>query len=143
MLKVKTIHHVNLRPFKNDYDAMLKFYCDDLGMKVINSWMKDRGTFVSRNCYIDAGNGVLIEACETDVENKKAGIIQHIALAVDDCKASMEELKAKGYKVVNSKGLESDQLYIDVAVGEPLIKCRTGFVLSPSGEIVEIIQDLD
>lgn len=143
MAKVKTIHHVNLRPSRNDYDAMLKFYCEDLGMKVINSWMKDRGSFVSRNCYIDAGNGVLLEACETDPENKKAGVIQHMALAVDDCKATMEELKAKGYQVVNSKGLPSEDLCIDVAVGDPLIKCRTGFVLSPSGELVEFVQDLD
>ena len=142
MAKVKTIHHINLRPSRNDYDAMLKFYCEDLGMKVINSWMKYRGSFVSRNCYIDAGNGILIEACETDPENKKAGVIQHMALAVDDCEAVISELKAKGYTVVNSKGQPSEDLCIEVAVGEPIIRCKTGFVLSPSGELVEFVQDL-
>lgn len=142
MINIKTIHHVNLRPSRNDYDETIKFYCDVLGMKMINSWLKDRGEFVSRNCYIDAGNNVLIEVCETAVENKKAGIIQHLALAVDDCDLTMKELKEKGYAIVNSKGLPSDDLYIDVAIGDPLIKCRTGFVLSPSGELVEFVQDL-
>lgn len=139
---VKTIHHINLRPSRNDYDAMLKFYCEDLGMKVINSWMKDRVTFVSRNCFIDAGEGVLIEACETDPENKKAGVIQHLALYVDDCNGVMQMLKDKGYQVVNSKGQPSESLTIDVAVGDPVMKCRTGFILSPSGELVEFTQDL-
>lgn len=140
---IKTLHHVNLRPSRNDYDAMLKFYTEDLGMKVINSWKKDRGDFVSRNCFIDAGDNILIEACETSVENKKAGIIQHIAFGVDDVNKLLSELKEKGYQIVNSKGLPSAELSIDVSIGNPLIKCRTGFVLSPSGELVEFVQDLD
>ena len=142
MAKINGVHHVNLRPSRADYDACLKFYCEDLGMKVINSWEKDRGEFISRNCYIDTGCGILIEVCETAVENKKAGPIQHFALAVDDCKGVVSMLKDKGYLVVNSKGQESDTLTIDVAVGDPVIKCRTGFVLSPSGELVEFVQDL-
>ena len=140
---IKTIHHINLRPSRNDYDKTLKFYVEDLGMKVINSWTKDRGDFVSRNCYIDAGEGVLIEVCETGVENKSAGIIQHFALLADDAKATLQELKDKGYEIVNSKGLPSEELTIDVVVGEPPIKSRLGFVKSPSGELVEILQDLD
>ena len=139
---IKTVHHLNLRPSRQDYDKTLKFYCEDLGMKVINSWMKDRGTFISRNCYIDAGQGVLLEVCETDVENKKAGIIQHFALYTDDAIAVLQSLKDKGYEIVNSKGQPSGDLTIDVAVGDPVIKSRLGFVLSPSGELIEIIQDL-
>ena len=139
---IKTVHHLNLRPSRQDYDKTLKFYCEDLGMKVINSWMKDRGTLISRNCYIDAGQGVLLEVCETDVENKKAGIIQHFALYTDDAKAVLQSLKDKGYEIVNSKGQPSADLTIDVAVGDPVIKSRLGFVLSPSGELIEIIQDL-
>ena len=139
---IKTVHHINLRPTKEDYDKTLKFYCEDLGMKLINSWQKDRGTFVSRNCYIDAGQGVLIEICETDVENKKAGIIQHFALYTDDAIATLQSLKDKGYQIVNSKGQPNDTLTIDVEIGDPVIKSRLGFVLSPSGELVEIIQDL-
>ena len=139
---VKTLHHINLRPSREDYDKTIKFYCEDLGMKTVNSWQKDRGEFISRNCYIDTGCGVLMEVCETAVENKKAGPIQHFALAVDDCNAVMTQLKEKGYVVANSKGQASETLTIDVAVGDPVIKCRTGFVLSPSGELVEFVQDL-
>ena len=139
---VKGLHHINLRPSRDDYDAMIKFYCEDLGMKVINSWMKDRGTFVSRNCYIDTGDGTLIEACETDPANKNAGVIQHFALRVDDCEETMKYLKEKGYAIVNSKGKPSEELCIYVEVGNPLIKCKTGFVLSPSGELVEFVQDM-
>lgn len=141
MAKINGIHHVNLRPSRNDYDACLKFYCEDLGLDIVNSWQKDRGDFVSRNCYVGIGSQILLEICETAVENKKAGPIQHIAFAVSDCNSLLQELKDKGYAIVNSKGLPSDSLSIDVSVGDPLISCRTGFVLSPSGELVEFVQD--
>ena len=140
---VKGIHHINLRPYKDDYDKMLEFYCDVLGMKIYRSWTKQRGDFLSRNCYIEMEDGSLIEACETDVENRNPGIIQHLALASDDALKTVEMLKEKGYQVVNSKGQPSDTLTIDVGVGDPEVRCRTGFVLSPTGELVEFVQDLD
>lgn len=142
MAIIKTIHHINLRPSKNDYDATIKFYCEDLGMKMINSWTKLRGDFNSRNCFIDAGNGVLIEICESAVENKSQGIIQHYALYTDDATAILQSLKDKGYEICDSKGNVSENLTIDIEIGDPVIKSRLGFVKSPSGELVEIIEDL-
>jgi len=140
-MKIKGIHHINIRPSHDDYDKMIKFYVDDLGFKIVCSWLKDRNGFNSRNCFIDVGNAI-IEACETENGTKNSGIIQHFSFEVDDCDEVMTTLKDKGYEVVNSKGLPSDSLYVDVEFGEPTKKCRCGFVLSPSGELIEFYQGL-
>ena len=48
----------------------------------------------------------------------------------DDAVAVLQSLKDKGYQIVNSKGLPSDSLTIDMAVGDPVIKSRLGFLIN-------------
>lgn len=140
---IKGINHINLRPTHEKYDETIRFYCDVLGLKMTNFWHKDRNGFLSRNCFIDGGNGTTLEVCECETGTENAGIIQHLAFSVYDAKATLEMLKEKGYQMVTSSGAATEKYLNEVKVGNPEMHLLLGFVKSPSGEIVEFVQELD
>lgn len=135
---VKGAHHINLRPNHENYDGCIKFYTEDLGLEMTSFWNKMRGEFNSRNCFIDCGNGTLLEVCECETGTTDAGIIQHFSLEVESAKETMAHLKECGYTFANSKGQPSDDTIIDVTVGG--VHMNLFFVVSPSKELVEFLE---
>lgn len=140
---IKGANHINLRPTHAKYDATIKLYCQDLGLKMTNFWNKDRNGFNSRNCFIDCGNGTTLEICECETGTEAAGVIQHFAFDVYNAKETLEMLKEKGYQIVSSNGQPTEKMLNEVRVGNPEMHLLLGFVKSPSGEIIEFVETLD
>ncbi len=101
---IQKIDHIGVAV--SDLDEALKLYRDTLGLKVTAT--EDFGGM--KIAFIPIGdtefellqptdpNGALAKFLE-----KRGEGIQHIALRVDDVEKSLEELKAKGLRVIDEK----------------------------------------
>jgi methylmalonyl-CoA/ethylmalonyl-CoA epimerase len=89
-------------------DETLKFYEDILGIKCVSTEVVDEQKV--RVAFLPIGDTEveLLESTEEDgpvakfIEKKGEGV-QHIAYKVDDIEKSIEELKAKGIKLIDEK----------------------------------------
>ena len=89
-------------------DETLKFYEDVLGIKCVSTEVVDEQKV--RVAFLPIGDTEieLLESTEEDgpvakfIEKKGEGV-QHIAYKVDDIEKSIEELKAKGIKLIDEK----------------------------------------
>lgn len=89
-------------------DETLKFYEDVLGIKCVSTEVVDEQKV--RVAFLPIGDTEveLLESTEEDgpvakfIEKKGEGV-QHIAYKVDDIEKAIEELKAKGIKLIDEK----------------------------------------
>jgi methylmalonyl-CoA/ethylmalonyl-CoA epimerase len=89
-------------------DETLKFYEDILGIKCVSTEVVEEQKV--RVAFLPIGDTEveLLESTEEDgpvakfIEKKGEGV-QHIAYKVDDIEKSIEELKAKGIKLIDEK----------------------------------------
>jgi methylmalonyl-CoA/ethylmalonyl-CoA epimerase len=101
---IKKIDHIGIAV--SDLDEALKLYRDTLGLKVEKT--EDFGGM--RIAFLPIGDTEfeLLQPTDPDgalakfVEKRGEGV-QHIALRVDDVAKSLEELKAKGLRVIDEK----------------------------------------
>ena len=101
---IKKIDHIGIAV--SNLDETLKLYCDTLGLEV----EKTEDFEGMKIAFIPIGdtefellqptdpNGALAKFLE-----KRGEGIQHVALRVDDVEKSLEELKAKGLRVIDEK----------------------------------------
>jgi len=101
---IQKIDHIGIAV--SDLDEALKLYCDTLGLKV----EKTEEFEGMKIAFIPIGdtefellqptdpNGALAKFLE-----KRGEGIQHVALRVEDVQQSLEELKAKGLRVIDEK----------------------------------------
>ena len=103
---IKKIDHIGIAV--KDMDAALKFYEEVLGMKAEGTEVVEEQKV--KTAFIPTGESEveLLESTSPDgpiakyIEKKGEGI-QHIAYRVDDIEKALEELKAKGVKLIDEK----------------------------------------
>lgn len=90
-----------------DLDESIRFYCDDLGMKLLRRKDYTSGRFTLAFVGYDSEDrGAVIELTHNwDTQSYELGDgFGHIALGVDDIYGKCADLKAKGVKVVREPG---------------------------------------
>lgn len=101
---IQKIDHIGIAV--SDLDEALKLYCDTLGLKVEKT--EDFGGMKIAFIPIGDTEFELLQPTDPDgalakfLEKRGEGI-QHLALRVDDVEKSLEELKAKGLRVIDEK----------------------------------------
>ncbi len=101
-MKINRIHHIAI--IASDYEKSKKFYTEVVGLTIVNEeYRKERGSYM-----LDlALNGEYLVELFSFPETPKrltypeATGLRHLAFAVDDVAATLEELKAKGVKVTD------------------------------------------
>ena len=121
----KGIHHVALKAKGvEEYEKLLRFYKDVLGMPVIRSW----GSAESSGTMLDSGNGSIIEIFANAPDTLTSGPVRHFALATDDVDACIEAVRAEGYKITQEP--------TDISIGS-IFNARIAFCVGPVGEELE------
>jgi lactoylglutathione lyase len=115
----------------NDLDASLRFYCDQLGMKLLRRKDYESGRFTLAFVgYQPEERGTVIELTYNwDTHQYDVGTgFGHIAIGVDDIYAACAALKAKGVTIVREPG--------PMKHGGSVI----AFIEDPNGYRIELIQ---
>jgi lactoylglutathione lyase len=116
----------------NDLDQSLKFYCAQLGMKLLRKNDFPGGEFTLAFVgYGDVADTAVIELTYNwgRHQYEVGDAFGHLAVGVDDVHRTCEELKAKGVKVVREPG--------PMKHGTAVI----AFIEDPNGYRIELIQD--
>lgn len=114
-----------------DFEASLRFYCDTLGMKVLDKFdvesRRATGLFIGYGNY---RNSALIELTQKwDVDGYEHGdAFGHVAIGVPDLPGMVQRIEAAGYEV-------TDQPKV-LMQGGPMV----AFAKDPDGFFVELIQ---
>ncbi|MDO5575403.1 MAG: VOC family protein [bacterium] len=123
---IKGIHHVSMKCCgKDEYEKVLHFYRNVLGLTEIRSW--DTGIM------LDSGNG-LIEIFTDGEERLAKGVIRHFAFAVTDVDACAKAVKEAGYQVfIEPRDIEM--------ASKPVFQARIAFCVGPLGEEIEFFKE--
>lgn len=124
---IKGLAHIGL--YIKDIERSKRFYSDILGFKATCQVHQEDGTKI---CMMEKGSCIL-ELVEFETYQKKAdGFFDHVALEVEDIRAAMMDLSAKGIE------FESEDPILDsIYDGVYYIMFR-----GPDGEHIELDQIL-
>ncbi|MFO0552410.1 MAG: lactoylglutathione lyase [Polyangiaceae bacterium] len=114
-----------------DLDASLKFYCDLLGMKLLRKQDYPGGEFTLAFVgYGEEASNTVLELTHNWGRDKYelGDAFGHLALGVDDIKATVERLRNNGVKVTREPG--------PMKHGTTVI----AFVEDPNGYKIELIE---
>jgi lactoylglutathione lyase len=114
----------------NNLDESLKFYCDQLGMKLLRKQDYPGGEFTLAFIgYGDEKNNMVIELTHNwgTSSYDQGNAFGHLALGVDNIYKVCDDLKAKGVKVVREAG--------PMKHGSAVI----AFIEDPNGYKIELI----
>ena len=118
------IHHIALKAQGlAEYEKLLHFYQDILGMPTVRTWGKGEGVGV----MLDSGAGI-IELFANAPDKLKAGPVRHFALATDDVDACVAAVRAEGYEITEEPH--------DISIGQNF-HARIAFCIGPVGEELE------
>ncbi len=115
----------------NNLDESLKFYCDQLGMKLLRKQDYPGGEFTLAFVgYGDEKNNTVVELTHNwgTASYDQGNAFGHLALGVDDIYKVCSDLKAKGVKVVREAG--------PMKHGSAVI----AFIEDPNGYKIELIE---
>ncbi len=130
MKNVKGIHHVCLKAKgKEEFDKVLSFYRDTLGLPVAREWGTEPDNM---GAMLDTGAGY-IEIFSNAQDTLGMGAIRHIALDVASTDAAVEAVRALGYEIIT----EPTDIVIPSAVPYP---ARIAFCVGPLGEEIEFFE---
>ncbi len=110
------LHHVSVNV--HDIGAADHFYIRLLGLRRI-----ERPELGFRGSWLEADNGLQIHLLELPGSLRPAG--NHMAFAVDDIDATIDQLRSKGVHVPD---------WSDIGAG------RQVFITDPSGNVIELNQ---
>ena len=121
---IKGLHHVSMSVLPEDYEKVIKFYTEFLGLEYAHQSLG--------NTLLSFGNAVL-EIFPDGDGSAQQGPLNHFALSTDEPDKLMEKVRSAGYTVRD----ELIDFAPPMADGEyyPL---RYGFFIGPVGEIIEI-----
>lgn len=122
MALISGLHHISMNCEKGaEYEKVLAFYRDTLGLSVVREWCD--------GVMLAAGD-VLLEIFTKGESIHQQGAIRHFAFAVANPDACAEAVKAAGYEVfVASKDV--------VIPSVPPLPARVAFCKGPLGEDIE------
>ena len=118
----RVLDHVGVHV--TDMERSVRFYCDVLGLHVATHLCMGDESLV----FLQAGGG-WIELIHDGGARRSTGVVDHVALRVDNVQARLEQLKAQGIKVL-------DEAPIDVRE----LSARIAFCEGPDGERIELIE---
>ena len=117
------VHHIALKPTKEQYEKTVAFYTEVLGMEVKKSWGDPDQPCLMVSC----GDNYCLEILPSETPASKGGALDHLALATSKVDEVVERVRAAGYAIaVEPKDLE--------LAGSPI---RIAFCWGPIGEYVE------
>ncbi len=122
MSLIRGIHHISMKCVtQEDYQRVLSFYRDVLGLRVVRQW--DNGMM------LDTGSG-LLEIFRDGQSPLEKGVIRHVALAAGDVDECARRVTQAGYPVfLGPKDI--------VIPSEPPYRARIAFCHGPLGEEIE------
>ena len=121
----KGIHHIALKAKGlEEYDRLLHFYGEILGMPTVRTW----GEGENVGAMLDTGDGAIMELFANAPDKLVTGPVRHFALATDDVDACIEAVRAEGYKITMEPR--------DIVIGN-IFPARIAFCIGPVGEEVE------
>lgn len=124
MATIKALHHVHLKCLKEQYEEVLRFYRDILGLRVLAE---------HPHCAIlDTGSGLLEVFCDAD-KCLGQGDYRHIAFEVDDAAAWIKIVEEAGYKIKE----HPINVMFDLEQPTP---ATIAFCYGPIGEEIEFFQ---
>ncbi len=119
---ISGVHHISMNCEKGaEYQKVLEFYCDVLGLSVVREW--------ADGVMISAG-GTLLEIFTNGGGIRQKGAIRHIAFAADDPDACAETVRQAGYPIL----VEPKDVVIPA---EPPYPARVAFCEGPLHEEIE------
>ena len=123
------IHHIALKACGTaDFEKMVKFYTELLGLKIVRTWGEGEKTAM----MLDTGAG-LLEIFANGVDYPGQGALRHLAFEVNDPDAFIEIVRAEGYEIT----MEPTDIVI---ASEPPYPARIAFCIGPVGEEVEFFK---
>ncbi len=125
MSLIQGIHHVALKPKKEQFAAVMKFYTEILELKVVRQW----GDETYPCTMISTGDNSCIEVLPQldGAELPGEGKFAHLALATDDVDACAARVREAGYPItIEPKDVELADL-----------EARIAFCTGACGETVE------
>ena len=125
--QITGIHHVAIKA-KGEaaFARLVSFYHDVLALPILREWdLADGG----KGAMIDTGAGIL-ELFSNAPDERDAGALRHLALAVADVDVCIEAVRAAGYVVT----MEPTVICIP---SSPAFPARIAFCIGPVGEEVE------
>ena len=125
MSLIKGIHHVALKPTEGQYNDVISFYTEVLGLSVKKSWGHPEYPCV----MISTGDNSCVEVLpQLDGELLPVeGKFAHLALATDDVDGCVEAVRKAGYQITD------EPMDMELA-GMPI---RVAFCRGAAGEVVE------
>ena len=125
--QITGIHHVAIKARGlAAFERLVSFYHDVLALPILREWdLADGG----KGAMIDTGAGIL-ELFSNAPDERDAGALRHLALAVADVDVCIEAVRAAGYTVT----MEPTDICIP---SNPAYPARIAFCIGPVGEEVE------
>lgn len=120
------VHHIALKPTREQYGKTVSFYTQLLGMTVKQSWGDPDCPCLMVSCGDNSCMEILPQP--SGFTCPKTGPLAHIAFATDKVDELIEAVRAAGYPIhVEPK---------DVQLGES--ESRIAFFYGPTGEEIEL-----
>ncbi|WP_099203745.1 VOC family protein [Scatolibacter rhodanostii] len=124
------IHHVAIRPTKENYEKTVNFYVELLGLDVLRTW----GNEEKPCCMISTGDNSCLEILgdgKSDPNTK--GVYEHLAFHTKYTDELIERVRNAGYEVTMEP--------TDIVIGSvPPCPARIAFCKGPMEEIIEFFQ---
>lgn len=124
MGKISGVHHIALKPTKEQYAKTVELYTGLLGMEVKLKWGD-----AERPCMmVSCGDNTCMEILSGETEIPAGGPLAHIAFATDKVDELIEAVRGAGYVVTKEPA--------DLELGGKPI--RIAFFMGPTNEEVEL-----
>lgn len=124
--KIQGVHHIAVKPARENYEKTVAFYTGLLGMEVKQSW----GDPEYPSMMVSCGDNSCIEILPQGpgFTCPETGPLAHLAFATDKVDELIEAVRAAGYKVKAEPR--------DAQLGEG--RTRIAFFYGPVGEEIEL-----
>lgn len=119
------LHHISMKCQKSQYNEVVHFYRDLLGLRVLRTW--------ADGVMFDAGNGI-VEVFTNGIATYEDGSIRHFSLQTEDVDACVGIVKSAGYTVLK----EPNDLVLNAETPYPI---RMAFCRGPLNEVIEFLQE--
>ena len=127
---VQGIHHVALKCGDSaEFEKVISFYRDLLGLKVLRSWGQGAKAGIMLSASGEDG-GDIIEIFASGKEAEGFGGINHFAFTAEEVDACLDTVRAAGYEI-------TDEAHDVTIPSNPPLPIRCGFCSGPLGESIE------
>lgn len=117
------VHHIALTPTVEQYDELVKFYTQLLGLEITRSWGDPQHPCLMISC----GDNSCLEILPGDEAVSRGCALAHLAFATAKVDELIERVREAGYEIAYEP-------YDTDAIGAPI---HIAFCYGPIGEYIE------